>query len=71
MGGLAFALPQYSILFEVAKFECHSRTNIPQPDCCNPCRVSIVFYQHRNMNALSHGTDILRIRNENEETGRR
>ena len=68
MGGLAIALPHGSILFEVAKFESHATTSIPHPDNTNPCRISIVFYQHRNMYALAHGRDMLRIRNGDKDS---
>lgn len=57
MGGVAIALNHGSVLIECAKHEMHATTAVRRPDRHHPTRMTLIFYQHRNLNRCRHGID--------------
>ena len=53
--GLALELEHCSALLEVAGQELHGTSRLKKPNRQDPSRISVVFFQHQNMNLTHHG----------------
>jgi len=55
VGGVGVALTHGSLCLEVAREEMHATTAVKFPNKRNPCRIGLVFYQHKKLNLRNHG----------------
>ncbi|CAD5126037.1 unnamed protein product [Dimorphilus gyrociliatus] len=55
VGGLGLELTNGSVLIEYSKYETHATTALTKPNSLLPKRLSLTFYQQRDLNEINHG----------------
>lgn len=58
VGGVGIYLENGSVLLECARHEVHATTPLTKPNRLQPSRVSLVFYQHKNLDKPHHGKEL-------------
>lgn len=70
-GGMAIAPTHGSVLIECARRELHATTAVRKPNRNRPARLSLVYYQHKNLDKPFHGFEANKVKFEAKVAGRR